>query len=216
MIYCSCVKTVREEGIRIPYGTNVDDLQPNTTPHVGVLALFTFPATKEYPEGVPHVALVDDIGEKGFYIVQGNKTPCERTTEWLPWDYESLRGFWKEQTLEVAVSEKIIKYAEEHGADVELALNVACAESCTTNKKGNVVFNPNARNPNSTAAGVFQFIKGTWDSLCEGDVLDADDNIDCATRIIANGGINHWEASKNDGFGGGWANEPYLAYIVAN
>ena len=115
------------------------------------------------------------------------------------------------------ISDLIVYYAEINGADVNLALNVACAESCTRNSEGQVMFNSKAKNPSSSASGVYQFVNGTWRSSCKGDVLDAEDNIKCGTKILATaGGIHHWEASRSDGFGGGWSNRPYKNHNVIN
>jgi len=118
--------------------------------------------------------------------------------------------------LDRKISEKIFIYSKEYNVDVLLALNVACAESCTQTEEG-IFFNPRAKNPNSTASGIFQFVKATWDSMCEGDVFDEDDNIRCAIKILSmKNGIRHWEASRNDGFGGGWENKPYEKFNVLN
>ena len=58
--------------------------------------------------------------------------------------------------------------------------------------------NPNAKNPDSTATGIFQIIIGTWDgNLCEGERWDFVDNIDCAYKIYAKRGLQPWNASKN-------------------
>ena len=115
-----------------------------------------------------------------------------------------------------SISEKIIEYAKEYGADESLALNVACAESCAKDDEG-IYFNPNAKNPNSTASGVFQFIRGTWNEMCEGDVFNENDNIRCGVKILSQkNGIRHWEASRNEGFGGGWENKPYEKFNVIN
>ena len=118
---------------------------------------------------------------------------------------------------EETISEKIRRYSEFYNSDPLLALNVACAESCTRNSDNEVVFNRNAKNPNSTASGVFQFIRGTWESMCEGDVFNEDDNIKCGTKILSKEyGIRHWEASRKEGFGNGWENKPYERFEVRN
>jgi len=113
------------------------------------------------------------------------------------------------------VSDLIKHYAKEYGADEKLALNVACAESCMRDGE-DIKFNTNAKNPRSTASGVFQFIKGTWEHFCDGEVFDPDDNVKCGVKLLANGGIAHWEASRQEGFGGGWEKLPYEKFNVAN
>ena len=57
-------------------------------------------------------------------------------------------------------------------------------------------FNPNAKNPNSSAKGIFQIIDGTWKLYkCTGSVLDYDDNIKCAVKIYkSNGDWRQWVA----------------------
>jgi len=44
-------------------------------------------------------------------------------------------------------------------------------------------FNPNAKNPNSTAKGLYQFINKTWANYCEGDVFNYQDSIDCFIKL---------------------------------
>ena len=118
---------------------------------------------------------------------------------------------------ERTTSEKIIERARYYNLDPLLALNVACAESCARDKEGNVYFNPQAKNPNSSASGIFQFIKGTWNEMCEGDVFNEDDNADCGVKVLAQkNGLRHWEASRNEGFGQGWENKPYERFDVIN
>lgn len=79
-------------------------------------------------------------------------------------------------------------YSEVYNIDYRLPMEVARAESG---------FNPLAKNKHSTASGVFQFIRSTWAENCEGDVFNADDNVRCAVRMIGEGGIRHWDASKH-------------------
>lgn len=103
---------------------------------------------------------------------------------------------------------KIRLSAEEHGVNADLALNIACAESR---------FSSTAKNPTSTAGGVYQFLDSSWRAYglkywgsMEGrSKMDSDDNIDLAMKMLANTGTGDWNASKWSGYGGGWANDPY-------
>lgn len=71
---------------------------------------------------------------------------------------------------EKSVQEKIIDYAEKYGVDRDTALRIANCESG---------YKPDAKNPNSSATGIYQFIDSTWNNYCKGDRLNADDNIIC-------------------------------------
>jgi len=54
--------------------------------------------------------------------------------------------------------------------------------------------NPEAKNPKSTATGVFQILIGTWDSnRCEGERWDFQDNIRCAYKIQEKRGFQPWQ-----------------------
>jgi len=85
-------------------------------------------------------------------------------------------------------------YAKEYNVDTELALRIADAESS---------YNPNAKNPKSTASGLYQFIKSTWQSTLKRmdrewvSPFDADTNIEAAIYLLAQGELHHWNASKN-------------------
>ena len=83
----------------------------------------------------------------------------------------------------LTVLELIEQYSEEYGVHLNLAVPLAKFES---------KFNPLAKNPKSSAKGVYQWIDSSWKGLCKGDVLDAEDNIKCAMKTISNGGITHW------------------------
>lgn len=59
-------------------------------------------------------------------------------------------------------------------------------------------FKPNAKNPNSTATGIFQIIIGTWDgNRCEGERWDFVDNIKCAYKLYKTRGFQPWNASRS-------------------
>lgn len=52
-----------------------------------------------------------------------------------------------------------------------------------------------AKNPNSSAKGLYQVIDGTWRAFqCTGDPYNAEDNRRCAEKI-AEDGLHHWDAS---------------------
>lgn len=74
---------------------------------------------------------------------------------------------------EIVVAE-IKKQAAKYGVNEATALRIAKCESG---------YNHLARNKNSTAKGVFQFINETWRRNCAGDVLDYKANITCFMRF---------------------------------
>lgn len=44
-------------------------------------------------------------------------------------------------------------------------------------------YNPNARNPKSSAKGLFMFIDKTWANYCKGDVFDPIANTECFMKL---------------------------------
>ena len=78
--------------------------------------------------------------------------------------------------------------------DSELLLRIAKCESG---------FNPNARNKHSTASGLFQFIDSTFINQAQAreiewtDKNDPEIQAELAARMIADGGLGHWNASRN-------------------
>jgi hypothetical protein len=81
--------------------------------------------------------------------------------------------------------------AAKYGVDGNLMLAIAKCESG---------FNPNAKNRNSSASGLFQFINSTWRGTPQGragiSVFDAHANADAAAWKISQGGLSAWNASK--------------------
>src|SRR3990167_5091733 len=94
------------------------------------------------------------------------------------------------------LEEKILREAEIVDIDPQLALAVAFCESR---------LNPGAKNPNSTASGIFQFIRSTWKSTLERmklpvslDVFDADVNIRAGVWLMKqDGAMTHWFPSAD-------------------
>ena len=92
-----------------------------------------------------------------------------------------------EPAPEPTVTELIQKYSDEYEVNFKMAIALAKFES---------KLNPRAKNPKSTAKGIYQFIDSTWESFCEGDVYNPEDNIKCAMKLISKGGISHWLADQ--------------------
>lgn len=87
----------------------------------------------------------------------------------------------------------IVEYSKQYGIAPDLPLNIARCESG---------FNHLAKNKNSTASGVFQYLSSTWKSTDEGkaglSVFDADANVRAAVKYIASRGhAQPWNASKH-------------------
>src|SRR3990167_2929189 len=63
----------------------------------------------------------------------------------------------------------IVKYARLNGISDFLALELAHLESR---------FEPEIKNPSSTATGIYQFLLGTWKTNCEGKRTDRNSTLD--------------------------------------
>lgn len=104
--------------------------------------------------------------------------------------YECIAGAKNaKKSVKIRKKSRIQRYirqrAREYGVDAALAHAIAEIESG---------FNPGAKNPHSTAAGVFQITRPTWEDFrCEGDPYDYRDNTECAMRILSSpDGIWRW------------------------
>ena len=53
-----------------------------------------------------------------------------------------------------------------------------------------------AKNPNSSAYGIAQFIKSTWDTYCEGDRTDTKAQLRCMAEMWQKGMMKHWKCWK--------------------
>ena len=74
------------------------------------------------------------------------------------------------ETKSLKISEYIRVEAIKHEIDPVLALRIANCESS---------LNPKAKNPYSSAGGVYQFLDGTWNAYCSGNKFNYKDSVDC-------------------------------------
>lgn len=105
---------------------------------------------------------------------------------------EKILGEVREYTEQEKIELIILEQAVLFGVDPDLALYLAKIESN---------YNPYARNPSSTAKGIYQFLDSTWLNFCHNvapeEVYDPELNAKCAMRILSEGGIVHWLADPN-------------------
>lgn len=72
--------------------------------------------------------------------------------------------------------------------DAPVMIRIAQAES---------QMRPEARNPRSTASGLFQILNSTWRAYkCQGSPYNAEDNIACARKIYDDVGTTPWISSS--------------------
>ena len=148
---------------------------------------------------IPFIAKAADAAEKSE--AQVNLTSLMTSANQLNRLLDAL-------DITLDLESKIRLSATMYGVNESLALNIACAES---------QFIASAKNPASTAGGVYQFLDGTWKvyglkywgSLEGRSKLDADDNIELAMLVLKTHGSSDWLASKHEGLGGGWSQSPY-------
>ena len=82
----------------------------------------------------------------------------------------------------------IVEEAKRWGVSTHLALALAKVESN---------YDPKAKNPKSSALGVYQWLIGSWSALCEGERADPTANTRCALKTISRGGLAHWLADPS-------------------
>jgi len=82
----------------------------------------------------------------------------------------------------------IVEVAEYYGVDKDLALRIAFCESTYRNvcNIGGCEY----------GQGIYQFVLGTWNEQCEGDIDNPKDNIDCAIKLFSKGEYWRWNSSK--------------------
>lgn len=99
-----------------------------------------------------------------------------------------------EPTPTPTIEEIIISKAIDNNINPELFLKIAKCESG---------LKPDAQNKTSSASGIFQFLNSTFFSYAHAYGLSTEDKNDpliqaeLAAKMISDGGLSHWNASKN-------------------
>ena len=124
------------------------------------------------------------IGISVFLVLlplYGVFAPIELRAESETHNSEARLGEYKNQDIKTL----ILEMCKEYEVNCLLAADLAEWES---------QLNPSAQNPNTTAKGIYQFLDGTWEELCEGNVLDEKDNIVCFMELMSKSkkNISHW------------------------
>lgn len=88
-VACNCYLLVKA---KIPLLPLMKDVLPNTTPHVGAVAIFEYTSTKG--AYVKHIALITSIAAEGFTVLEANKQPCLIGSRFIRWDDPRLVGFF--------------------------------------------------------------------------------------------------------------------------
>lgn len=102
-------------------------------------------------------------------------------------------------------------------AKAEARCNTKTSKTCIPdNGVSGIGIDPQAKNPNSSARGMFQFLIGTWEDYnCEGSRTNIEDASKCAFKLYKQQSeryikvykttyqFNDWDASKFNNFGWG-------------
>lgn len=118
---------------------------------------------KEQQENIiPEPCSLDTVDcEGGYPDLELSISPCQI-------HYQAERCTYEERR-KLEIKGMIREAAEIYGVDVDEALNIAECES---------QFDERARNPVSSAKGLYQFTDGTWENIkAQGHQYDAEENI---------------------------------------
>lgn len=101
----------------------------------------------------------------------------------------------KEEKI-LTIEEKIVQEAIKRDYSPEKALAIANAESRFKNVPN---FKYDGEDGYYTAYGIFQITRTTYKHFCGNpdERLDVDKNIECALKILSQGGESHWNESRH-------------------
>lgn len=164
---------------------NAGSFERNATePSIGSVVLIN--------SSVAHIAVVIDIEDDEIILAESNWSLDEiiGVGRRMKIDDPRIRGyieFDQEWDFDNTI-DYIVYSAQEAGVSVRLALDLATEESG---------FDPLAKNPLSSAKGIYQITFDTFNENCEGDVFEVEHNVSCAMDMISRGMISRWSVDEN-------------------
>lgn len=88
---CNCYNLIKETFGEVP---TMSGLIATAGDGPGNVAVMMYPPTKDWPNGIPHVALVHGTDASGDYIIEEyNYHRCTHSTRTIPANYRHLIGF---------------------------------------------------------------------------------------------------------------------------
>jgi len=125
---------------------------------IGVIAIMILNATTD----------VFDYQDPRIQVLETRVSALEDQQLPPPCTLETVTCNYGSETTE-SIEEKIEEAARQGGVDPDVAIRIAQCESG---------LDPDARNPKSTAGGIYQFTAGTWEWIgASGDRFDPNDAI---------------------------------------
>mgnify|MGYP001273041455 FL=1 len=149
------------------------------------------------------VALAAPQATAGAVYHHWSETPAEVQATHSPevlqsyidayWVNEWTNAYWFNRWMEAA-AERAKQTGGSYVQGIEVCNGSSLPPCYVVRRESN--FNPNARNPRSTAWGLFQFLRGTWNSVCpefpHGSAT-VEQQVECARRLWDNGrGRSPW------------------------
>lgn len=87
---CNCYNILKDTFGNAP---SMDVVMASASEEIGNVALFKYPATPDWPDGIPHVALVKEVTPEGIKIEEYNYHRCTHSTRTISRNDKRLIGF---------------------------------------------------------------------------------------------------------------------------
>jgi len=87
---CNCFAYVSTRVSGLP---SMARITPNSTPHVGAVAIFQY-KDKQTGKSVKHIAVIEELGPKGFTVAETNFTKCLFDRREIAWGDSHIVGFF--------------------------------------------------------------------------------------------------------------------------